>query len=139
MLIGGNHLANALIALRVMPSDYRYANYDDVLGACGQPATDMWVAWKAAMDLRDCAESAELPESGLVDAWKERALELTKYVEHKDGCAAWPKFTSHFTQAVVSGACTCGLHKALVNVLSPLAREAGCVNEVPTQPDGESK
>jgi hypothetical protein len=52
------------------------------------------------------------------DETKELLLELTKYVEHKDGCTAWPQFTGHFTSASRVGECDCGLNKALITALN---------------------
>jgi len=42
------------------------------------------------------------------------------YVQHKDGCDAWPRFDSHFTGASHVGKCTCGLAELLAD---PPARE----------------
>jgi hypothetical protein len=47
-----------------------------------------------------CAEHAPKPD-------------LRSWVQHADGCEAWPQFTSHFTQATKRGTCTCGLDAAL--------------------------
>jgi hypothetical protein len=57
VLIGGNHLANALIGIigGNLP-DYRRVDFSTVLEKFGQPAADMWVAWVAIMDLRDATE-----------------------------------------------------------------------------------
>ena len=52
VLVGGNHLANALLSTED-PAKYRHAEYNQVLEAHGQPYADMWAAWKAIMDLRD--------------------------------------------------------------------------------------
>lgn len=53
-MIGGNHLANALIGIvgGNLP-EYRGTSFEIMLHRFGQPAADMWVAWKAIMDLRD--------------------------------------------------------------------------------------
>ncbi len=56
--IGGNHLASALITAGCHPSQCREWSYDAVLERWGQPIADMWVAWKAIMDLRDAREAA---------------------------------------------------------------------------------
>lgn len=53
--IGGNHLASALINAGCHPSQCRAWSYDAVLERWGQPVADMWVAWKAIMDLHDRA------------------------------------------------------------------------------------
>jgi hypothetical protein len=50
ILIGGNHLANALIGTEI-PNNF--ANYQEALAAHGQPYADMWVCWRAIMDVRD--------------------------------------------------------------------------------------
>lgn len=50
VLIGGNHLANALISLNCMPD--KQVDYDSVLVKFGQPCADIWVCWKAIMDHR---------------------------------------------------------------------------------------
>ena len=53
VLIGGNHLASSLIAAGLDPGDERTSTYESVLERFGQPAADMWVAWKAIMEWRD--------------------------------------------------------------------------------------
>jgi len=52
VLIGGNHLASALLGI-ADPAPYRNADYYTVLEKHGQPYADMWVAWKAIMNFRD--------------------------------------------------------------------------------------
>lgn len=47
VLIGGNHLASALVTLGMDPSAWRSGEYYDVLREFGQPAADIWVAWRA--------------------------------------------------------------------------------------------
>jgi hypothetical protein len=54
ILVGGNHLASALLAFGCSPADQK--NYDSVLAASGQPAADMWIAWRAIMDLSEWYE-----------------------------------------------------------------------------------
>lgn len=56
VMIGGNHLANALLSLKIDPAALRKSTFDAVLETHGQPAADMWVAWKALMDWRDAVE-----------------------------------------------------------------------------------
>ena len=64
VMIGGNHLANALLRyIGGQPwhddlAALREWEFADVLERYGQPVADMWVAWKAIMDLRD----SEQPE-----------------------------------------------------------------------------
>jgi len=65
VLIGGNHLASALIGT-ADPAQYRNAGYYDVLEKHGQPYADMFVAWKAIMNLRD--KPALAPQE--VDEWQ---------------------------------------------------------------------
>ena len=50
ILIGGNHLANQLIAHDCMPADQ--INYGQVLHEYGELVADMWICWKAIMDNR---------------------------------------------------------------------------------------
>lgn len=38
---------------------------------------------------------------------------VREYVQHKDGCDAWPQFVGHFQQATKVGPCSCGLDAAL--------------------------
>lgn len=49
ILIGGNHLASALIGYKCFPD--LQGSYDTVLATFGQPCADMWVAWRAIMNL----------------------------------------------------------------------------------------
>ncbi len=51
ILIGGNHLAAALIAHKINPE--AWISYDEIRMGCGQPWADIWVAWKAIMDSRN--------------------------------------------------------------------------------------
>jgi hypothetical protein len=64
VMIGGNHLASALIGY-VSQAPWHDAlaklrdwTYGAILERFGQPVADMWVAWKAIMDLRDSREAA---------------------------------------------------------------------------------
>lgn len=50
IFVGGNHLANSLIHAKCFPAEQR--SYEQVLTDFGQPCADMWVCWKAIMDLR---------------------------------------------------------------------------------------
>ncbi len=52
-------------------------------------------------------------ESALRAAEQRGREALRNYVQHGDGCAAWPEFTGYFHQASNSGACTYGLDAAL--------------------------
>jgi hypothetical protein len=54
-LIGGNHLANSLIAYGCMPAEQ--TDYEQVLHQHGPLCADMWIAWKAIMDMRECVEN----------------------------------------------------------------------------------
>lgn len=56
VMTGGNHLASQLLR-ECDPAQYRRADYDTVLHERGQPYADIWVAWKAIMDLRDIQEA----------------------------------------------------------------------------------
>lgn len=38
-----------------------------------------------------------------------RRQQLIAYVQHRDGCEAWPQFTGHLQGATKVGRCTCGL------------------------------
>lgn len=49
VLTGGNHLASALIAAGCHPADQ--ADYESVRAIFKPPVPDMWVAWKAIIDL----------------------------------------------------------------------------------------
>ncbi len=51
ILIGGNHLASALSTYGIYPP--MHTSYDLVLEGFGQPTADMWVAWRAIMDLSE--------------------------------------------------------------------------------------
>lgn len=75
VMIGGNHLASALIGMigGNLP-DFRHANYDEILGRFGQPAADMWVAWKAIMDLRDGIDADAQVIDGLIMKWRDCEL-----------------------------------------------------------------
>ena len=53
ILIGGNHLASALLAKGIFPASERKTSYDEFLRRYGQPWADIFVAWKAIMDVRD--------------------------------------------------------------------------------------
>jgi hypothetical protein len=55
--IGGNHLASALIRLGCYPESYR--SYEQVLEYCGEAQADIWLAWKAIIELRDCAHDLQ--------------------------------------------------------------------------------
>lgn len=57
VLIGGNHLASALISLNVDPAQLRESTYQAVAKEHGPLAADMWAAWKAIMDLRFFTEA----------------------------------------------------------------------------------
>jgi len=59
--------------------------------------------------LNACREKAE---AELLALTRERER-LRAYVQHGDGCSAWPQFTSHFQQATKVGECTCGLAAVL--------------------------
>ena len=61
VMIGGNHLASAMLNGGMEPSRCRNWTYDAVLDRYSQPYADMWVAWKAIMDLRDALEASRLP------------------------------------------------------------------------------
>ncbi len=54
VMIGGNHLASALIGIvgGNLP-DYRESTFAVMREKFGESAADMWVAWKAIMDYRD--------------------------------------------------------------------------------------
>jgi len=54
VLIGGNHLATVLIRFGTMPPEIK--NPDELDGFL----RDVWIAWKAIMDLRDGLDSDEL-------------------------------------------------------------------------------
>lgn len=56
LMIAGNHLASALVGTCI-PSECN--SYQDALQAHGQPYADMWIAWRAIMDIRDAAEPHE--------------------------------------------------------------------------------
>lgn len=56
VLIGGNHLASSLLQTDD-PAKYRKSDYYNVLRKFDQPFADMWVAWKAIMELRDAYKS----------------------------------------------------------------------------------
>lgn len=66
VLIGGNHLASALIGI-ADPAQYRRSDYYTVLGKHGQPYADMWVAWKAIMNFRDHLENTRADQPGWRD------------------------------------------------------------------------
>lgn len=51
VLIGGNHLASGLISCGCWPNEQR--DYAQVLQEHGFLCADMWIAWKAVMDLPD--------------------------------------------------------------------------------------
>jgi hypothetical protein len=50
ILIGGNHLASAIMAVR---DPATLTTYDEALAKVGQPFADLWVAWRAIMDARE--------------------------------------------------------------------------------------
>lgn len=54
LIIGGNHLASALIEHGIHPTDW--VNYDQIIERFGQPWADIWIAWKGIMD---CAQEAQ--------------------------------------------------------------------------------
>ncbi len=62
ILIGGNHLASALLTAGMNPPDWRTSTYDAVLERFALPTADIWVAWKAIMDWRDGREAAVLAD-----------------------------------------------------------------------------
>lgn len=49
VLISGNNLASALFGMGISLAEYK--SYDEVLEKHFQPATDIWCAWKAIMEL----------------------------------------------------------------------------------------
>lgn len=49
VLVGGNHLASFLIGKGISPE--HYDSYDQVLNLHGSDIADVWVAWRAIMDL----------------------------------------------------------------------------------------
>ena len=51
ILIGGNHLASALVSLKCFPSEQQ--NYEQVFEDFGQPCADMYEAWKRMMAYRN--------------------------------------------------------------------------------------
>lgn len=53
ILIGGNHLANQLIALGGPKIPSKDADYSDVLKEHGQLYADIWTCWAAIMRERD--------------------------------------------------------------------------------------
>jgi len=55
ILVGGNHLATALLSQGITPSSW--ISYDEILKGCGQPWADIWCAWKAIMDVRNECET----------------------------------------------------------------------------------
>ncbi len=58
VLIGGNHLANALIGLGYVPNikEDIALEYRDILALHGELVADIWVCWKAIMLSRDEVE-----------------------------------------------------------------------------------
>ena len=50
VFVGGNHLANSLIAAKCFPAEQ--LSYEQVLKDFGQLCADMWIGWKAIMDVR---------------------------------------------------------------------------------------
>ena len=67
VMIGGNHLASALIEFVSRApwhddlANMRHWSFDRVLHRFGQPVADMWVAWKAIIDLRDGLDALRRP------------------------------------------------------------------------------
>ena len=51
LFIGGNHLASSLLSYGCHPAEQ--TSYDQVLGQHGLLCADMWVAWRAIMDVRE--------------------------------------------------------------------------------------
>jgi phage-related protein len=51
VMIGGNHLASAMQRIGFFPNEVE--SYDEALNVIGQNFADMWIAWKAIMDLLD--------------------------------------------------------------------------------------
>ena len=56
VLIGGNHLASSLLS---QCDPLLFHSYDDALDARGSTYADMWVAWKAIMDLAEAQRNKD--------------------------------------------------------------------------------
>jgi hypothetical protein len=56
ILIGGNHLASAIMAVR---DPATLVTYDEALAKVGQPFADLWVAWRAIIDARESLTKIE--------------------------------------------------------------------------------
>lgn len=54
LFIGGNHLASSLLSYGCSPAEQ--TDYDQVLHQHGILCADMWVAWRAIMDVREETE-----------------------------------------------------------------------------------
>lgn len=57
VMIGGNHLASYLLGHNCDP--VRYDSYEQVQSLCNQDCADVWVAWRAIMDLRNYYEGVK--------------------------------------------------------------------------------
>ena len=60
VLIGGNHLANAMLSFGLDPATLRGSNYESVHCQYGMLTADIWAAWHAIMEWRDVNEHAKL-------------------------------------------------------------------------------
>jgi hypothetical protein len=53
VLIGGNHLANALLGAGMDPPQWRQRTFSEVSAQFGEQVADIWACWRAIMDWRD--------------------------------------------------------------------------------------
>ena len=51
LFIAGNHLANYLIGQNCMPDEYK--SHEEVRAKFNYDVMDVWIGWKAIMDLRN--------------------------------------------------------------------------------------
>lgn len=57
VLVGGNHLANAMYVLKAPPGWQDIKSFDEALEMLGGGvAYDVWVAWRAIMDLKEARQ-----------------------------------------------------------------------------------
>jgi hypothetical protein len=59
LMIGGNHLASTLASVGCVPNEQH--DDDQVLHQHGMLCADLWVAWRAIMDLRDATDGTPPP------------------------------------------------------------------------------
>ena len=59
VLIGGNHLASSLLNAGIDPVQHWDRSYHAIAACYGQPIADMFVAWRAIINLRNAIHMEE--------------------------------------------------------------------------------